>query len=252
MLVHTIWWLGVALETLLLIRGLLTKWASRHYIFYCYLLFVLSQSFVRFAAFQQSPRAYFHAYWITEFLGVVVGCGIIFEIYKVGFSAYPGTAHMARNLLLFIFVLVFTKALVDAPSDPRWWLVASTMELERNVRIVQALAIIALSAVFAIYAVPFGRSLRGIVFGYGLFVIVSIAQLTFAAIDGGKYLGFWQSLAPVSYLLTLAIWATHLWSFQPQPAPKVAARLEHDYQKVAAATRRRLQEARVYLGKATL
>jgi hypothetical protein len=252
LLIQVIWWIGIALDSLLLIRGLLGKWAPRHRIFYCYILFVLSQELLRFATYLWSSHSYIYVYWITEFLGVLVGCGIVFEIYKAGLSAYPGTARMARNLLFLIFVLTFAKAFVDASSDPRWWPIASTMQLERDARVVQAFAIAALVGLFAIYAVPFGRNLRGIIFGYWMFVTVSVAQLTFVAIQGGKFLAFWQYLAPASYLFALVFWTVHLWSFQPQPAPSPAVHLEQDYQKVAAATRRRLQEARGYLGKATL
>jgi hypothetical protein len=228
------------------------RWAARHRIFYFYVLFVLSQSLLRVFAYQQGTQFYFYVYWITEFLGVLAGCAIVFEVYKLGLAAYPGVARMARNALLLIFVLTFTKAFVDSSSDPRWWLAASTMELERDARVVQAVAIAALIGLFAIYAVPFGRNLRGIVFGYGTYVAISIATLKLAALKDSQFFSVWQYLVPASYLLTLMFWAGHLWSYQPQPAPAATARLEHDYQKVAAATRRRLQEARGYLGKATL
>jgi hypothetical protein len=247
-----IWWFGIALECTLLMRGWLGRWAPRYRVFYFYILFVLSQELLRFLAYQRSTTSYFHTYWITEFLGVLAGCGIVFETYKAGLSAYPGVARMARNLLIVIFVLTFTKAFVDSSSDPRWWLAASTMELERDARVVQAVAIAALIGLFTIYAVPFGRNLRGIVFGYGIYVAISIATLRFAAFRGSQFSSFWQYLVPASFLFTLVFWVAHLWSFQPQPAPAATARLEHDYQKVAAATRRRLQEARGYLGKATL
>ena len=251
MLVQLIWWVGIALECLLLVRGLLGKWAARHRIFYLYVLFVLSQSVLRFVTLHQSHRLYFRVYWITEFLGVIVGSAIVFEIYKLGLAAYPGVARMARNSLFFIFILAFTKACVDASSDPQWWPVASIVDLERYARIVQAFAIGALVLLFAIYAVPFGRNLRGIIVGYGVYVTASIVTLKFAAAETGPFADFWHFLVPVSYLFTLILWTVHLWSFQPQPAPAAATRLEHDYQKAAAATRRRLQEARGYLGKAT-
>jgi hypothetical protein len=252
LLIQSIWWIGIALDSLLLVRGLLGKWAPRYRVFYFYILFVLSQEILRFAAYHRSSRVYFHTYWITEFLGVLVGCGIIFEIYKMGLAAYPGTARMARNVLFLIFVLTFTKACVDSSSDPGWWLAASTLELERDARVVQAVAIAALVALFTIYAVPFGRNLRGIVFGYGIFVTASVVTLKFAALKDSQFPAFWQYLVPASYLFALGFWVAHLWSFQPEPAPAPAQRLERDYQKVAAATRRRLQEARGYMGKATL
>jgi hypothetical protein len=250
--VQVIWWVGIGLEALLLVRGVLGGWAPRNRVFYFYILFVLTQEILRFFTYQWNSQSYLYVYWVTEFLGILVGCGIVFEIYRIGLAAYPGTARMARNLLFLIFVLTFTKAFVDASSDPRWWPIASTLDLERDARVVQACAIAALAGLFALYSVPYGRNLRGVVLGYGTYVTFTIVPLTFAAAKGGKFLVFWYSLVPLSYLLALVIWATHLWSFQPQPAPSATVRLEHDYQKVAAATRRRLQEARGYLGKATL
>jgi len=41
-----------------------------------------------------------------------------------------------------------------------------------------------------------------------------------------------------------------LWSYQPSPEPKGKLGLELEYQRIAAATQRRLQEARAYLRKA--
>ena len=251
MLSHGIWWMGIALECLLFVRGFLGNWASRHRVFYFYISFILCQVPLRLLAYHWNSHVYLYVYWITEFLGVLLGCGIVFEIYNEGLRAYPGTARMARNLLALIFVLTFTKALVDASNDPRWWPISTTLDLERDARVVQSFAILTLAGLFAIYSIPFGKNLRGIATGYGLFVTISIVQLTFAASATTKFHAFWLYVSPASYLLALGVWAGHLWAYQPQPAPEVSVRLEHDYQKVAAVTRRRLQQARGYLGKAT-
>jgi hypothetical protein len=41
-----------------------------------------------------------------------------------------------------------------------------------------------------------------------------------------------------------------LWSYQANPLPKQSARLELQYQRIAATTQRRLHDARSYLAKA--
>jgi hypothetical protein len=250
MLGQSIWWSGIALEALLVLRGLLGKWAWRFPVFYGYLSFVLFQSLVRFSTNLLYPRRYIYVYWITEFMGVLIGCGVVFEIYRVGLAAFPGTARMVRNLLAVIFVLAFTKALVNASNAPMWWPVATTLDLEKYLRVIQAFSIAALVSLFLFYSIPFGKNLRGILAGYSLFIAATIVWLTTASSTSNSAPGTWSYVLPVAYLAALGMWTGYLWSYQPQPQPQ-AAKLEDDYQKIAAATRRRLQEARGYLGKAT-
>jgi len=250
MLGLTIWWSGIALESFLLVRGFASGLWARYPVFYAYISFVWLQSLLRFSIFHLRPQQYEPVYWITEWLGILIGCGVVFEIYRVALAAYPGTARMARNLLGFVFVLAFTKAFVDTWNDPQWWLIATAMDLERLLRTMQGLAILALVVLFLFYAIPFGRNLRGIFLGYGVFVGLSVIQLTFVADSSSRFQSFWWYASPGSYFIVLGLWMVHLWSYLPNPEPKGAVRLEEQYQRVAAATAQRLREARGYLAKA--
>src|SRR2546421_4518491 len=170
MLDQAIWWGCIALETLLLTRGFRGRLLGRYPVFYTYIFFVCSQSLIRFSIYQSRPQLYPPIYWVTEYLGVFIGCGVVFEIYRVGLSAYPGTARMARNLLAFVFVLAFTRVLVETWNDPHWWSMATNLELEGVLRTVQAVGLGALVLLFLSYSIPFGRKLRGVLLGYGLFL----------------------------------------------------------------------------------
>jgi len=245
-----IWWSCIALETFLLVRGYVSRLWARFPVFYAYILFVWLQSLLRFFIFHSRPEFYSAVYWITEGLGVLIGCGVVFEIYRAGLAAYPGTARMARNLLGFVFTLVFAKAVVETWNDPQWWVIATTMDTERLLRALQSLAILALVVLFLFYAIPFGRNLRGILLGYGMFVGLSAIQLTFVTDSSSRFHNFWSYASPGSYFIVLGLWMVHLWSYVPNPEPKTAVRLEEQYQRVAAATAQRLREARGYLAKA--
>ncbi|OLB19777.1 MAG: hypothetical protein AUH16_06465 [Acidobacteria bacterium 13_2_20CM_57_7] len=249
MLGQAIWWGSIALETLLLVRGLQGKLLGRYPFFYAYILFVWLQSLLRFSVYHSRPELYSSVYWITEWLGVLVGCGVVFEVCRVGLAAYPGTARMARNLLAFVFVMAFTKGLVETWNDPHWWSATTAMELERALRTVQSLAIIALVVLSLFYSIPFGRNLRGILLGYGLFVGTSVIQLTFVTNSGSRFYSFWHHVNPGSYFVVLGLWVVHLWCYAPNPKPKTAVRLEEEYQRIAATTSRRLREGRGYLVK---
>ncbi len=249
MLGQSIWWGCIILETVLLLLGFRGKLLARYPVFYAYILFVLVQSLLRFSIYRSRHELYSPVYWITEGLGVLIGCGVVFEVYRVGLAAYPGTARMARNLLAFVFVMAVTKAIVGTWNDPHWWMVATTVDLEHALRVVQALAIVALVVLFLFYSIPFGRNLRGVLLGYGLFIGESVVWLSLFSAGGEKFHEFWSNVHPASYLVVLAVWATHLWSYAPNPEPKKAVRLEEQYQRIAATTSRRLRQGRGYLAK---
>jgi hypothetical protein len=246
---YSIWWGSIALEVILLIRAYRTKLQFTYPAFYLYILFVLIQSFLRLAVYHYRPALYPYTYWTTEFIGVITGCGIVYEIYRLGLASFPGTARMARRLLTILFVIALVKAIADASHDPRWWAEATTIDIERAVRTVQALAIVALVALFLAYAIPFGQNLKGILLGYGLFIGVSVIWFTFLPAEGYQYRHLWSYLGPASYDLALCLWVVYLWSPQAQQELASNTRLEEQYQQVAARTDRRLQQARGYLGK---
>src|SRR5437762_13943956 len=93
MLGQAIWWGSITLETLLLVRGLQGKLLARYPVFYVYILFVWLQSLLRFSIYHARPQLYLPVYWITEYSGVLIGCAVVFEIYRVALAAFPGTAR---------------------------------------------------------------------------------------------------------------------------------------------------------------
>jgi len=250
MLGQAIWWACMAAEALLLARALWGKLLTRYPAFYSYLLFVWMQSLFRFSVYHARPQLYLKVYWITEWLGGLAGCAVSVEIYRVGLREYPGTAGLARNVFALVFLLAFVKATIETGNTPLWWSTATTLDLELALRVVQALALVALVVLFLFYAIPFGRNLRGILQGYGLFLGESVVWLSFASRDWESFRAFWSHIHAGSYFVVLTVWAWHLWSYVPNPEPKTSVRLEEQYQRMAAATGRRLHEARGYLAKA--
>ena len=109
MLSQAIWWSCIVLEVLLLIRAVSGRLISRYPVFYGYIFFVFSQSILRSLVYRWGGELYNPVYWTTEFLGFVMGCWVVLEIYRVALAAYPGTAKMARQVLAFLFALSAKK-----------------------------------------------------------------------------------------------------------------------------------------------
>jgi hypothetical protein len=250
MMTQVIWWAGMCLGAVMLFRGLRQRLLLKYPVFYLYIAFVLLEDLLRFYIYRWHPAIYPQTYWVTDFFGLVIGSGVVFEIYRSGLSAYPGTARMARNLLLLVFTLAFAKVLVSTSYGSLWWPAETTAELERNLRIVQASALIALVTLFLLYAIPFGRNLKGILSGYSLYIAVSLVQLTLVSRFGNNIQRLWSYVNSVSYLIALCIWTGALWSHEVSPETSPIIELEYNYEALRAATRLRLQETRARLGRA--
>jgi hypothetical protein len=247
MLSQMIWWVSMALEILLLARGLWAGLLRRYPVFYSYILFVLLQDFVRLFAHTRTQRTYEITYWVTEFLGIAMGCFVVLEIYRVALAAYPGTARMARNVLFFLFLVALGAAAANTWKDSEWLVKATALQFELSLRTVQGVSVIALVILFLFYSIPFGTNLRGILLAYSFFIGGRIVVLTFLPPQGHH---FWFYAYSASYPVVLGLWLAHLWTFEAYPVPKASIQLEEDYQRIVATTRRRLQEARGSLRKA--
>jgi hypothetical protein len=244
-----IWWGGIVIELMLLARGAKVKLTSRFPVFYAYILTVLLESLITYGFYHYAQSQYALAYWVCLFFAFLVGSLVVFEIYRVALHTYPGTSRMARNALLFVFALAIAKALVYQSEGTLSWLARTPPELERNLRIVQLFAILAIVCVLILYRIPCSRNLKGILTGYGLFVGSSVFQLSLLSYFGESFKATWQYLQPFSYLVFLAIWMNTMWSPAPEPLPRAVVAGD-DYSQVASGTQEELAKLRFDLRKA--
>ena len=239
-----IWWLGVFLEALLIGRGYGGKLITRFPVFYSYILFVFLQDILRMSVLKRLPDRYSQVYWITQFVSFVLGSAVIFEIYRVALRIFPGTAKMARNVLLVLFGIVFARVLA-LPFLGFSGRIAHAFEiLEKQLRMLQGLALLGLVVVFLWYAIPFGKNLWCILLGYSLFVGASAFQLALFTNHVNQIGEYWPYVQPITYLLVLTLWTWGLWSEYPVPVASREMQLESDYESLVASTSRQLGRLR--------
>jgi len=159
---------------------------------------------------------------------------------------WPGEVRQGDRALIFgaVFCFAIVYRLI-VPSPGR-----TLFELERNVRTVQAVLLFGILVVVSYYNVPLGKNIKGIVAGYGLYIVTSLSTLAIRAYAGPGFNNAWNVIQPVSFDVSLAIWLIALWSYQPNPAPGPTVPLEEDYEMLARRTRRALASMRSHLTKA--
>lgn len=249
MLSTTLWATALALETALLVRAFLGNFLKRYRFFYLYLGWVLISDLSLVPFYYLWPRAYGYAYWSSQYFSLAVGCSVVWEVCRVALGRYPGAARMARNILAFMFILAVTRVFVKAWNSPNWIPGRTTLETERDLRIVQLALLIGLVALLASYSIPVSRNLKGIIYGFGLLIAASVVHLTLRDYLGNSFEHSWEYIQPTCYVLVLLVWCATLWSYAPIPEATTEPQLEADYQSLLASTKKKARSVRSYVLK---
>jgi hypothetical protein len=244
------WFVGLVLLATLMVRALRAGFVSAYSLFYVYVCFVFLTSSFLLVAYLQKSRSYSSFYWPIEAIGALLGCGVVWEIYRGALGRFPGAARMARNALLLILAIVLSRVIANVLDRAAWWPSATMIEVERDLRAAQAVVLIGLVLVLLLYRIPLGRNLWGMALGYGLLIGTNLITLALRAFFGQSFQTAWRYLQPISYLAVLATWCATLWSYHPAPQ-SATHKIENDYALLAAVTRRSLLQVRSYLKRAT-
>ena len=244
MVTTVIWVVALALEITILLRGLVSR-SLRHYpYFYSYLGYVLAQDFLRMVIYSGRPSLYPEVYWSTQFGGLVFGCGVMWEIYRVALAPFPGAQRVARYAFGLVGLVLLLKAASGIGHTRLNWAISTTVDLERDLRFVQAIALSALVSILVFYGLSLGRNLAGLIVGYGLFVASSVTNLAFRARLGDGFQLWWQYLQPSLYIVVLIVWSACLWNYSAVRRPTDTLKLAEDYARLVHSTRTRLGNLR--------
>jgi len=247
MLTQVVWWATIALETLLLVRSAQQRLARKFPIFYFYLACVLSVDLLRFYCYKLQPSFYQKFYWYTEFLSVVIGYGVILEIYKRSLENHPGVARLAQKVLLLVLLVTLAEVVAATFSSPSGSWAYATAKLGRDLRYVEVTLWVVMLGVFSRYRIRAGRNLEGLILGYGFFIAISVVNLVFVFQPGNRFAPLARKLPSVAYLITLAIWCGTLWSSHPDPVPPAENQIERDYKVLVTQTRTTLARVITHL-----
>lgn len=250
MLALVVAWFGILSAFLILLRAVQGKILSRYIYFYSYLVSVLIGSPLLILVRMADPSLYPRYYWPIQFATLILGYGVILEIFKHVLSPYPGAERFARFLGIVLFAMILCFALIDTFIAPHSSHVGTFVEVERNLRMVQAILLVGILAVTSRYRISVGRNMNGMILGYGLYIGTSLVSLAVSAYAGTWLTAIWKFAEPIAFTISLLIWLITLWSYIPGPASGSDIRIETDYEALVERTRNTMDTVRSYLAKA--
>ncbi len=246
MLSLLLWRAAIFLEGLILFRGFRGKTLARYPFFFAYIACAFADDILGYTYYSLTGSASY-GYWLGEFLTLIIGCGIILEIFRCVLSPYPGAERFARIMGFATFVAIACFAVIFPLMMPAWSHAGTMYELARDLRTVQAILLVGLFGVIRYYGIPIGKNMRGMILGYGFFVGAALVGLAVRSFVGTPLPGTIMITQQVSYLTALLIWINALWSYHPNPVPDSSIRLEEDYEAFAARTRSTIGALRSHL-----
>jgi hypothetical protein len=107
--IHDIWVVGIGLQALLALALLARKSWGKYPIFSAYVFFNLFGAAITYAVFR-SRVVYFYTFWICEAVGIVLGLGVVREIFTNVFSPHPALRKLAAMTFRVAVVLLVILA----------------------------------------------------------------------------------------------------------------------------------------------
>jgi hypothetical protein len=244
-----LWIAGIVLESVILFRFLKNRLYAHYPFFFAYLAVVWLWDIALWPIYRSHYASYSQFFWVDQFLNLLAGFGVLFEIVRKSFQKYPGARTFATTVVAAMFAIlcgyiVFRLLPLSVSSHEGF------SDLERDFRVIQALTLCGVLVVISYYRIEVGRNLFGIIAGLGLYVGSTILSDELKSYVGPAFNAAWSVIQPYTYLVSLLIWAFTLWSYAPAAAPEVPAEIDDGYEAFARQTQRTLGAMKAAVSKA--
>lgn len=243
MLSLLLWPAGILFEFLLLVRSVQTKTFTKYIYFYAYIFCVFVVSAGLYIG-RSKPEFYDAWYWPTQFATLAMGFGVVLEVVRQALAAYPGAKRFAWRASCAVFAVTFCYVEWHVASRTEWSTVAATVELERDLRVIEALVLATVLAIVFYYRIELGKNVTGMILGFGAYVGVSLTTLALRSFLGPRFNAGWGDLQTMSYFFALIVWTAALWTYSPNPAPPETGRTDAGYDDLVRGTRAQLESVR--------
>jgi hypothetical protein len=234
---NAIWWVGISLAAVVLIRGGLAGNFRKYPLFYSYIGSVLLNEIVGLLCYQFARDFYGPLYWPTELATIVASYAVMVEIFRQSLRHNPGIARKGLKLLLAAFAFTVSYAATDLLHGRFANAARAIAEAGRDLRYIEGALLLLLLWLFVRYRILLGPNLLGLIIGYSFWVGINVINLALVFLADNEFSALARRLEPITYVATLTIWCVALWSSRPEPVQPTEGAIERDYDLLAAKTR---------------
>jgi hypothetical protein len=235
--IQTVWLGGLLIEGVILLRSVLGRSLAKYPLFFLYIASVFAASMALYVIARPSAH---RLYWPKQYVTLFLGCGVIFEVSRHVFAQRVTLDRVARWTMLVTFGAIFLSVAIQAFLLPHWNVTTNTADLERDLRIAQAIALMTILFLTGYYGIVIGKNIKGMILGFGIYVGASVFSLTLELFVGSRFDRAFGIIQSTAYLVALAVWLVALWSYEPEDNEKPPSNSGGGYQFLAGRTQEAL------------
>jgi hypothetical protein len=217
------WYAGIGLLTILVAILIARRMWRKLPIFTAYSVLNLVQGGGLYFLLRY-PTLYQYTHWVCEVLGMLMGLGVVYEIFKNLFGSYKALGRLASNIFYWVLLaLVVLGAVVlyahGSVQGARY--VAAFLVVEESVRIIEVGLILALFLFSGAFGLHWRQSIFGIALGLGIFTTVELVAITMRAHFGFVATPALNIARGLSFDTSLLVWMGYL--LVPERVPSQTA-----------------------------
>lgn len=209
------WFGGSLIEVVILVRSIQCKSFAKYSLFYAYIVFLLCMSLFFRAAYIAMPSLIFRVYLPLQAITSALGCGVILEIIRHVFAGHVSLKRFARRAAVMVFGMIYLEVAILAVLLLHRNPTVHQTRLEMDLRVAQAVGLMAIIYLTGHYGIELGRNMRGMILGFGVYVGVSLISLPLRVFLDVQFNSTWRIIQTSAYLAALLIWAVALWTYEP-------------------------------------
>jgi hypothetical protein len=211
-------WAAIPLQALLLWLLFWRRWFRTFPWFFAYTFTAVVGGISRFAA-RSSPRPYYFIYYGTDAAYVVLGVGVLYEVFCAVFGNLARTTRWVRLtvpitvLLTVVLTAVRTRSLFARGGKLSSWILAG----ELNVRLLEVALFVLLVAMVTLFGLRWRQHAFGICAGFGVYSTVALLATTKFYEIGTRFTFWWGVISVAAYNAAVLIW---IWYFTGPVTPE--------------------------------
>jgi hypothetical protein len=203
-----LWYAGLGFESLLVLALLTKRFWTKFPLFFAYSLFGLVGTGALFLV-RSSPYLYFYAFWLIEGVGLLLGLGVIYDVFRRLLQPYPALKSLAFFAFQVAVVLLIALGCVAAylqPSTEKSSLAAGVFAAEEATRIIEVGLLMFLFAFSSVFGLHWRQYTFGIALGLGLYVAVELIAVATRTRLGGVAAEIASVTRSLGFTLSVLIW----------------------------------------------
>lgn len=238
---------AILLEGLLLWRFLKNRFWHRYPYLVSFVLFDFFCNITLFPVNRYKPEWFAGVYWRIESISLFFRLFVNWEFFRGVVGRRSALHDIGWKVLLAVELIALPTVLVlgwSQVSPIHFSFQHLSPLVEQYFSLAQAVLLLTPAAVAWYYCLPWGQNMRGLGFGFGVFLLVR--AVNFASLQAFRgFFPYWQLLTPISFIAMIAIWLWAFWEYAPSPELATADETQSDrwkaeWQRLWTRTMRRL------------